>query len=268
MKKILDGVSVICREAGKAILKVYEREDLGIEIKADNSPLTDADLAAHDIILAGLKDLAPAIPVLSEESEDITFATRQRWDRYFLVDPLDGTKEFINRNGEFTVNIALIEEHVAVLGVVYVPVQDVLYSGVLKAGETRAYVEREGSKIPISVRQMNRNSVTVVASRRHGDEALKQCIKAVEQKLPVEIINIGSSLKFCMIAEGLADLYPRLAPTSEWDTAAAQAVVEAAGGQVVDRAFKPLRYNTKENILNPHFYVIADPDYGWQAVLP
>jgi len=267
MEKLLEGISTICREAGKAILEVYERDDLGIQAKSDQSPLTAADLAAHEIIVAGLSKLAPEIPILSEESKLDSFQTRQGWKRYFLVDPLDGTKEFINRNGEFTVNVALIEENLPVLGVVYVPVQNVLYTGIIQQEKKFAFVEREGQKIPITTRVMQDQSVTIVASRRHGTSTMEECIRALTKHFTLNTRNIGSSLKFCLIAEGKADLYPRLAPTSEWDTGAAQAVVEAAGGVVVDSCFEPLKYNTKDSILNPHFYVFADPDFDWPNIL-
>jgi len=265
MNNLLDEISQICREAGAAILEVYEKEDFGIEIKADESPLTAADLAANKIIMLGLQRLAPEIPILSEESDAISYDVRKSWDKYFLVDPLDGTKEFINRNGEFTVNIALIENTVAVLGAVYVPCKDLLYTGLI--GDNSAYVEIEGEKKPINTRQIQNDAITVVASRRHGSDTMQQCMDALSKRFEVSTKGVGSSLKFCLIAEGRADLYPRLAPTSEWDTAAAQAVVEAAGGLVIDSDFEPLRYNTKENILNPHFYVLADPSFNWKSAL-
>jgi len=265
MNKLLDGMSEICREAGAAILDVYEREDFDIEIKADKSPLTAADLAANQIIMLGLQRLAPDIPVLSEESDAISYDVRRSWDKYFLVDPLDGTKEFINRNGEFTVNIALIENTVAVMGAVYVPCKNLLYTG--QIGDKSAFVEFDGEKKPINTRGVQNDAITVVASRRHGSDTMQECMNALSKRFEVKTEGVGSSLKFCLIAEGRADLYPRLAPTSEWDTAAAQAVVEAAGGLVVDSDFKPLRYNTKENILNPHFYVLADPSFDWESAL-
>jgi 3'(2'), 5'-bisphosphate nucleotidase len=264
---LIQPMSDIARQAGAAILLVYEDDDFGVETKADDSPLTRADLAAHRIIVDCLEALAPEIPVLSEESDAISYETRKQWNRYFLVDPLDGTKEFISRNGEFTVNIALIEEGVPTLGVVYVPVKDVLYTGNQHLGV--ATVVSEGTTTPIHTKPVDEQAVlTVVASRRHGSEALQACMTILESKFAsVETTNMGSSLKLCLIAEGKADLYPRLAPTSEWDTAAAQAVVEAAGGKVVDSDLQTLRYNTKDNILNPYFYVMADAQYDWEAVL-
>jgi 3'(2'), 5'-bisphosphate nucleotidase len=259
-------MSDVARDAGAAILQVYGDEDFGVQTKADDSPLTRADLAAHNIIVEGLQQQVPGIPVLSEESDDISFVERSSWDRYFLVDPLDGTKEFINRNGEFTVNIALIEKGVPIKGVVFVPVKDVMYTGDQQEGV--ATVTREGETGSIRVRKLDRASLTVVASRRHGGEALEACLNVLRDHFAsIDTTNMGSSLKLCLVAEGEADLYPRLAPTSEWDTAAAQAVVEAAGGKVIDLELKELRYNTKDNILNPFFYVIGDTEFDWNGVL-
>ena len=272
MTEQLEGIIKIAKSAGAAVLQVYEKEDFGVETKADNSPLTEADLAAHEIIISGLNELAPGVPILSEESEDIPYATRKKWQRYFLVDPLDGTKEFISRNGEFTVNIALIEEGIPVLGVVFVPVSDVTYAG-QQLDIRIAFVERSGSRRDIATRNLprrlrNNEALTVVASRRHGGEALQRCVDVLQEKFAdVELINMGSSLKLCLVAEGKADLYPRLAPTAEWDTAAAQAVVEAAGGSVVDNNLRPLHYNSKESILNPFFYVIGDKSFAWDEIL-
>jgi 3'(2'), 5'-bisphosphate nucleotidase len=263
--ELLSGMAKIAIEAGAAILEVYERVDFDVQSKADDSPLTAADLAAHRIIVAALEDLAPDIPVLSEESDHISFAERSSWDRYFLVDPLDGTKEFINRNGEFTVNIALIDAHKPILGAVYVPVQDKLYLGDVEAGEARRIEAGESERI--QVRPVTNNGVTVVASRRHGGDTLQSLMKSLESRFEVATESVGSSLKFCLIAEGKADLYPRFAPTSEWDTGAAQALVVAAGGQVVNLSFEPLDYNAKENILNPHFLVFADSSVDWQSII-
>lgn len=262
---LLEGMGKIARQAGAAILEVYDRADFSVVSKADDSPLTAADLAAHRVIVAALAELAPDIPVLSEESDDISFAERSTWTTYFLVDPLDGTKEFINRNGEFTVNIALIEHHKPVLGAVYVPVQDKLYLGNVEAQQaTRETVDGTQS---IRCRPLDGKNITVVASRRHGSDALVSLMANLEARYQVATENVGSSLKFCLIAEGEADFYPRFAPTSEWDTGAAQALVVASGGQVVNLSFEPLDYNAKENILNPHFVVFADPDFDWQGII-
>ncbi|MFT4631920.1 MAG: 3'(2'), 5'-bisphosphate nucleotidase [Candidatus Pseudothioglobus sp.] len=275
MQEILPGVISIARQAGKAILEVYQREDFSVQSKRDDSPLTAADLAAHHLIVSGLTALAPEIPVLSEESDDIPFSERQQWSRYFLVDPLDGTKEFINRNGEFTVNIALIDEGVPVLGVVYVPVLDVLYAGTSVAADDHAgvaFVERNGVRKDIRVaslapRLAAGEPLRVVASRRHSSPDMEACMVSLNERFTVTTLNMGSSLKLCMIAEGEADLYPRLAPTCEWDTAAAHGVVMAAGGDVVDAGLLPLRYNTKAELLNPYFYVLGDTSFDWSASL-
>jgi 3'(2'), 5'-bisphosphate nucleotidase len=266
LTELIKVMCAVARDAGAAILQVYGDEDFGVQTKSDDSPLTRADLAAHNIIVEGLQKRVPGIPVLSEESDGISFAERSSWDQYFLVDPLDGTKEFISRNGEFTVNIALIEKGVPMRGVVFVPVKDVMYTGDQHKG--LATVTREGETGSIQVRKLDQASLTVVASRRHGGEALEACLSVLREKFAsINTTNMGSSLKLCLIAEGEADLYPRLAPTSEWDTAAAQAVVEAAGGKVVDVALNELRYNTKDNILNPFFYVIGDTEFDWNSVL-
>jgi 3'(2'), 5'-bisphosphate nucleotidase len=267
MTNTLEIMSSLARDAGDAILAIYGEDDFGVETKDDESPLTRADLAAHKILVEGLTAALPQIPVLSEESGGITWEQRRSWQTYFLVDPLDGTKEFISRNGEFTVNIALIENGVPIQGVVYVPVKDVLYAGDQKAG--LATVTRDGSTETIRTRAVDVSQpLTLVASRRHGGDALQACLDVLNQHFDaLDTTNMGSSLKLCLVAEGKADLYPRLAPTSEWDTAAAQAVVEAAGGRVVDVALETLRYNTKEDILNPFFYVLGDPDFRWLEIL-
>ncbi len=261
---LLDSLSKIARDAGSAILTVYERDDLGVETKDDKSPITEADKAAHDIIVAGLETLTPEIPVYSEESGDIDYATRKDWPRFWLVDPLDGTKEFIKRNGEFTVNIALIEGDTPVLGVVYVPVTGVLYLGGRGVG---AFKEENGERAAIQCRERT-TPVVMVASRSHGGEGVEKLEAFIREEVgEVERTSMGSSLKLCLVAEGKADLYPRLAPTSEWDTAAAHAVVSAAGGVVVNTAFQPLVYN-KPDILNPHFLVLGQAVDSWRFIAP
>ena len=264
---LLPKLEDLVREAGDAIMQVYQaQETLQVETKADDSPLTQADQASHRIILERLAELTPDIPVLSEESVLPPYEVRQRWHRYWLVDPLDGTKEFINRNGEFTVNIALIDQQAPVLGLVYVPVSQVLYEGVVGQGAWRLKGEE---RQPIHARSLAPNQrVRVMASRRHGAEALQTLLdKAASQFAQLELVNVGSSLKLCLLAEGQADWYPRLAPTSEWDTAAAQAVLEAAGGVLVDEQGQPLRYNRKDSVLNPYFHGLADPAFDWSPVL-
>ena len=262
--KLLDDVVAIAREAGERILEVYNRDDFDVEKKGDDSPLTAADLAAHRTIVAALETLTPDIPVHSEESQGITWEMRRDWQRYWLVDPLDGTKEFIKRNGEFTVNIALMENGAPVMGVVHVPVLGVTYLGGVGVG---AFKEEKGARQPIRVRPLQA-PVVMVASRSHGADKLGALETLINEQLgDVELANMGSSLKLCLVAEGKADIYPRLAPTSEWDTAAAHAVVTAAGGVVVNTAFETLRYN-KEDILNPFFLVLGDSIEKWKFIAP
>jgi len=262
MKSLIDPVVALAIEAGQAILKVYA-SDFDVQSKDDRSPLTQADLAAHRCIVAGLKALTPGMPIISEESGLPGFSERGRWDRYWLVDPLDGTREFVNRNGEFTVNIALIDHHVPVFGVVHVPVQEKTYIGCEGYGAERR--DADGSAKKIAVAQVSLNPVRVVGSRSHRGASLDAWLEKLGE---CDMVPMGSSLKFCVIAEGGADVYPRLGPTSEWDTAAAQAVVEQAGGRVVTLDGKPMKYNTKSDILNPHFFVIGANDRDWLALLP
>ncbi len=251
----------LTRQAGDAILKVYAT-DFDVQAKDDDSPLTQADLAAHHVIEAGLRALTPDIPVISEESGLPEFSQRQQWSRYWLVDPLDGTKEFVKRNGEFTVNIALIDEHRPLLGVVHVPVQNKTYSGCEGSG---AHVQVGNDKPkPIQVSAVSSAPIRVVGSRSHRGASLDAYLESLGE---IEMIPMGSSLKFCVIAEGKADIYPRLGLTSEWDTAAAQAVVEQAGGAVVMMDGKPLAYNAKDDILNPYFLVRGPQDRDWLAGL-
>ncbi len=263
---LLEQVITLAQRAGEAILDVYDGDQFRVQTKNDESPVTAADLAAHAVLVPGLRKICPGAPVLSEEGTIPPFRERARWQRYWIVDPLDGTKEFIQRNGEFTVNIALIENHSPILGVVYVPVTGVVYAGSAGAG---AFKEEGGARAPIRVRPLPPpGAVTVVASRRHGAETVEKLLTRLADQLgPVRAVSMGSSLKLCLVAEGVADFYPRLAPTSEWDTAAAQAVVEAAGGAVLDLDLEPMRYNTKEELLNPFFYVVGDQAFAWSTLL-
>jgi len=269
-KAIMDKVVNIARKAGDAILAIYGRDNFGVEVKSDQSPVTLADLASHRAICPALEALLPGTPVLSEEAPVPAFSERRQWQRYWIIDPLDGTKEFISRNGEFTVNIALIDSHKPVLGVVHVPVSGLTYTGLKGYGAFRI---DDDNRRRISVRSMDDRAqncvpVTVVASRRHGSKEVEALMQRIGGELgPVVTRNMGSSLKFCLVAEGEADFYPRLAPTCEWDTAAAQAVVEQAGGVVLDLSLEKLRYNTKEVLLNPCFYVIGDPGFDWRRLL-
>lgn len=256
---LLPDIERIAIAAGKAILDIYG-QDFEVVTKDDASPLTQADLASHCIIRDELARLTPQIPLLSEESAEIPFETRSAWTEYWLIDPLDGTKEFVNRNGEFTVNIALIRGSDPVLGVVHVPVSGVTYSGVEGAGAFRR--ETGGEAEAIRVRLPCADPMIVVGSRSHANPALQGHLEKMGEH---ELVSMGSSLKFCLVAEGKADFYPRLGPTCEWDTAAAHAVVLAAGGKIVELDGEPLRYNLKESYLNPEFLVIADDSRDWLA---
>lgn len=261
--ELLSQIAQTAMLAGKAILEIYNT-DFDVEKKSDQSPLTAADKAAHEVIVEGLT--STQLPVLSEEGKNIVFEERNQWEAFWMVDPLDGTKEFIKRNGEFTVNIALIENHVPTIGVVYVPVKDTLYLG----GEnTGAYKIDDFSKaimdgFAVSLSPKNKlpkqykRPYTLVGSRSHMSEETKSFFDQVRKdKGEVDIISVGSSLKLCMVAEGKADEYPRFAPTMEWDTAAGHAVVLAMGGQVINwTKQEPLAYN-KENLLNDWFLVKA-----------
>lgn len=259
---LLRDIAALARRAGAEILDVYS-QPFEVSSKADESPLTQADLRAHQVIVQGLSELTPDVPVLSEEASDIAFEERRRWKRYWLVDPLDGTKEFVSRNGEFTVNIALIEDHAPVLGVVHVPVTDTTYSGLANHGAFRQI--GSGPVTAIQVQSPAPPTIRIVGSRSHAKAG---SLDPYAAKLgPHTLLNIGSSLKFCLIAEGSADFYPRFGPTSEWDTAAAHAVVEAAGGAVVTAQGEPLRYNSKPDLLNPHFFVFGDRSRHWLAIL-
>ena len=269
---LLDQVVSVAKAAADEILVVYNRDEpIEHSTKSDESPLTEADLAANACIVKGLSAITPDIPILTEEVELPEFNQRQQWSHYWLVDPLDGTKEFIHRNGEFTVNIALIREGVPVLGVVCVPVTGVTYTGLSGHGASRI---EGGESQPLSVRSIDSRRtqslpIEIVSSRRHGGPGVEAIIQRIEEQQMGIVSNksFGSSLKLCMVAAGEADLYPRLGPTSEWDTAAAQAVVEAAGGTVVDEQLSPLMYNQKDSILNPFFYVIGDDVDTWRGVL-
>ena len=251
-------VIALSRRAGDAILHVYRNMTTEVEIKGDGSPLTQADMASHHIIDAGLR--ATGIPVLSEENADIPFAERQQWSRYWLVDPLDGTKEFIARNDEFTVNIALIDNHEPVLGIVYAPALDLLYVGERGAGAFRQQAGGSCETIHCVSWSPDRGTpLRALGSRRHGLEK----IAALLADIPYTLDNRGSALKICMVAEGHADLYPRMGPTSEWDTAAGQCVVECAGGALLGTDLQPFRYNTRDSLLNPDFLVFGQQHKHW-----
>jgi 3'(2'), 5'-bisphosphate nucleotidase len=260
--EIIPSLVNLAKVAGEEILKIYET-DFSVENKGDDSPLTAADMASHNAIISGLNELTPEIPILSEESTTIPYQTRKDWKRYWLIDPLDGTREFVKRNGEFTVNIALIDNGQPVIGIVYVPVTQICYFSTKGHG---AFKQKTGeAEQKIATRKTSADLFSVAGSRSHGSEEQQNFFTALGDK--VEVIAIGSSLKLCLVAEGKVDIYPRFGPTSEWDTAAAQAIVCEAGGVVTDTTLNTLKYNTKESILNPHFLVIADTSFDWSAYL-
>ena len=220
-------------------------------------------MASHKTICNGLAKLTPNIPILSEESAEIPYQTRQTWSQYWLIDPLDGTREFIKKNGEFTVNIALIENQRPIMRVVYVPVTKLCYFAAKNNGAYK--LEPGQSAVKIQTKSTTTEYFTVAGSRSHGTEQQRMFFDSLGDN--VEIIAIGSSLKICLVAEGKVDIYPRFGPTSEWDTAAAQCLVEEAGGIITNTDFIPLSYNTKDSLLNPSFLVIADQDFDWKPYL-
>ncbi|MBI3899519.1 MAG: 3'(2'),5'-bisphosphate nucleotidase CysQ [Gammaproteobacteria bacterium] len=256
----IDAVEQTALEAGRRILAVYAHE-FGVTAKGDGSPVTAADDAAQAVIVERLTQLTPQIPILSEEAASVDYADRAGWTRFWLVDPLDGTKEFISRNGEFTVNIALIEHGEPVLGVVHVPVNGVTYLACRGFGAFK----RQGAGAPIAIRAQHYDGrrPRVVASRSHADASLQDYLTRVGEH---DLVSMGSSLKFCLVAEGMADVYPRLGPTMEWDTGAAQCIVEVAGGRVVDPDGAPLRYN-KPSLRNPWLIASGAGGYDWNRYL-
>jgi len=262
LRGLLERSTMIARAAGREILEVYGAGALAATAKADNSPLTAADLRAHRLIVEELGSLTPDLPVLSEESARVPFPVRSQWQRYWLVDPLDGTREFLSRNGEFTVNIALIEDHSPVLGVVHVPVADTTYRGVPGMGAWRQKDAEPEAAIRVAAR--SGMPVRIVGSRSHRGDSLDAFLERVG---PHALLAIGSSLKFCLVAEGAADVYPRLGPTSEWDIAAAHAVLLAAGGTLRALDGAPLAYNRREGLLNPFFVAFGPDDHDWLALL-
>ncbi len=255
----IEKIKSIAKAAGNKILAVYN-SDFSVSFKEDQSPLTEADSLAHEIICTALSMIAPDIPIVSEESRAQEITNRLCWTRYWLVDPLDGTKEFVSRNGEFTVNIALIEQGVPVLGVVYAPVLDLLYWG-SDVGAFKQSADGHVEQIFVADPPTKNSLWRVATSRSHLNEPTNAYLQQFTHR---EITCMGSSLKFCLVAEGTVDIYPRLAPTSEWDSAAAQAIVEAAGGCVLEYPnLDPLRYNRRHTLLNPNFIVCADTPLCW-----
>jgi 3'(2'), 5'-bisphosphate nucleotidase len=244
----IQDIVAIAKEAGSAIMQVY-KQDFEVEYKQDSTPLTLADKKANDIIEAGLNQLSVNFPILSEEGKSIPYEDRKHWEYFWLVDPLDGTKEFVKKNDEFTVNIALIHKDTPILGVVYAPALDVCYWA--KQGEGTF---KDDQKTPLKT-ENQRETYKIVASRSHMSDETQAFINAIETNKEKELISIGSSLKFCLVAEGVADVYPRLSPTMEWDTAAADAIVRESGKMSYQFENEKSIFYNKENLLNPWFVV-------------
>ncbi len=257
--RFLEVVVALAVEAGEKILDIYH-SDFRVGSKADQSPLTAADLVSHHCITERLETFNGGFPVLSEESAEIPFKEREEWETYWLIDPLDGTRGFVKRNGEFTVNIALIHQHKPVLGVVHAPALQVCYFAAEGCGAFRKI--GQGTPQEIQVRMQAPQRPVVLGSRSHRTPELATYLNRLGDH---ELKSVGSSVKFCRVAEGEADLYPRIGPTREWDTAAAQCIVEVAGGAVTDLRGAPLLYNTKPSLLNPYFLVFGDKMRDWLA---
>ncbi|MCR6663087.1 MAG: 3'(2'),5'-bisphosphate nucleotidase CysQ [Luteimonas sp.] len=256
--RLREGVIAIARAAATDILRVYEG-DFDVVRKADASPLTEADMASHRRIVAGLQALTPDIPVLSEESAHVVAAVdRFHWQRLWVVDPLDGTREFVKRNGEFCINIALVEHGVPVFGLILAPVTGVLWHGTPGHGAFRRDGDDERA---IRMRAPASQPLRVAASRSHLDPRTAALMQRIGD---TESVGMGSALKFCLLAEGAMDIYPRFAPTSEWDTAAGQAILEAAGGALLDPQGRPFRYNQRDTLLNGDFIALGDVALPWQ----
>jgi 3'(2'), 5'-bisphosphate nucleotidase len=258
LQKLIPDIVALAQKAGEAVMKIYSQADFATVYKEIDSPLTCADMASHDLIVEHLRALTPGLPVLSEESKAVPHNVRREWRTFWLVDPLDGTKEFIKRNGEFTINIALVEDRRPVLGVVHAPAMNVTYFAAQGIG---AFKQTDQNQIrPITVAEYEPPRLKVVVSRSHPSEELNKFLQRIGL---LECLSIGSSLKICLVAEGEAHLYPRFGPTMEWDTAAAHCVVEMAGGTITDPSGQVLRYN-KSDLHNPDFIVCGAGGFPWQ----
>ena len=265
LSRYLPQVITIARGAGKLILDCYQHHQYQAFTKADDTPVTSADLAAHQFILEQLQQLTPDIPVLSEEATDISFQQRQLWERYWLVDPLDGTQEFIARSGDFATVIALVEHNQPIMGVVYAPTSDVSYYAYAGQGAWKITSDQQHHAIHCHHHTENTHQITLAISRRQNIRRIHQHLT---QDWHYDLIPLGSAaLKACLVAEGAADGYLRLGPTGEWDTAATQCIVQEAGGQLLSTDFDALTYNLRSSLENPNFIVLGDPNLPWQRIL-
>lgn len=259
---LVNPVSEIAEQAGDKIMKIY-REGFEVEEKKDRSPLTTADMASHNFIYNRLTELTPDIPILSEESRSIPYSERSSWETYWLIDPLDGTREFIKRNDEFTVNIALVKKQSAVLGVVYIPAQEICYY----ASKDNGAFKRPRNSSPTNIHTRHSSpseNPTICGSRSHAGKSLRTLLAQIGN---YKLISFGSSIKTCLVADGSADIYPRFGPTSEWDTAAAHCIVDEAGGTLVDLELNIVQYNNKDSLLNPSFIVVGDFNSEWREFI-
>lgn len=269
LRRVLPDCIELARLAGEKIMEIYET-DFHIQNKKDNTPVTNADIAANELIVATLSELTPHIPVLSEESDEIPFEERCEWETYWLVDPLDGTRAFIEKSGEFSVNIALIYRHRPVIGVIYSPVKQCSFYACKGNGAFYLNDSNEACSIHVRSHCQDENSRKIVVAGTHSSRSVQLQVfldNLTTEFSGYEMKYMGSSLKSCMIAQGEADIYARLGPTSEWDTAAAQCIVEEAGGLITDILMQSLTYNTKESLLNPDFFVFGDQSIRWSQFL-
>ncbi|MEZ8087508.1 3'(2'),5'-bisphosphate nucleotidase CysQ [Vibrio sp. 1S139] len=265
LSHLLPSVIEIARSAGQLILEIYEKKDYEEFIKSDDTPVTSADLAAHKLILKKLSELTPDIPVLSEEDADISLEQRSQWDRYWLVDPLDGTQEFIARSGDFATIIALIEHNKPVMGVVYAPVSGVSYYAYSGKGAWKIPDLNDSVKIKTHRHELPNQSIAMAISRRQD---INRVTSRMSSAWNYDLVPLGSAaLKACLVAEGVVDCYLRLGPTGEWDTAATQCIVEEAGGRILSTQLEPLSYNERETLENPNFIVLGDADLPWVEIL-
>jgi 3'(2'), 5'-bisphosphate nucleotidase len=258
MNSLLLNVISLAKQAGELVLSIYHN-DFPIEYKPDNSPVTIADRMAHEFICQGLNGLLADTPILSEEFDQIGYSERQTWRRYWLIDPLDGTREFLDKNGEFTINIALIEEHVPILGVIYAPLFDFCYFAENTRGAYKQIAQRKPQALHTCSWEKT-SPIMVTSSRHHGKIPWKDFLLHFPA---LNLIRCGSALKFCWIAEGFVDIYPRFSPTCEWDTAAGQCILQEAGGKVIDQQGQILRYNTKSSLHNNSFLAVGDQTHLW-----
>lgn len=262
LQALVEEVCELAVAAGETILNIYSR-DFSVVQKSDLSPLTEADMASHHILQKGFDQLTPTIPVLSEEGGSFSFRERQAWDQLWLIDPLDGTREFIKRNGEFTVNISLVAGSKAVLGVIYAPVTSECYFAYTGGGAYKR--DAAGKIVQIHTRQWDGGHIVVAGSRSQRTQNFERFLAGFSS---YETITLGSALKSCVVAEGRADIYARFGPTCEWDTAAAQIIVEEAGGRMMALDGSDLTYNRRESLLNPSFMVVGDGRHLWKGYLP